>query len=389
MIFDTTDLVYYLISIPLTLLLCRLLVPSLTTTRTPSLRVPEVDVVVESRTNTGSNSVKESVETAREHQPASENTVTETNDNTARVNEIAAAIGGTSRVEESEEKAMHAQVPPIEVENKSIRKNTVEQQQHVVTRNSGEVTAQEGGAPGLVSYNGTVVTRHNYNQPTPNEFEIQKSILVAANARSVKGLLEIVDTHVTQLNSVNVSTLIHRLASITQNHEQSQKALTRDHRMKKVLRRAVELARISSCQSLSNISWAVGKLQLSDEKEVVEAIVGAAKTRLEHFRPQNFSNMLYGLSRVNHYDKALMEMVAKRVLGTIHNFKPQEVSNLLYAYGRLNCFHEELLKEICDCVAILTPHYDGHGIGNIMCSLARLNYPDKKLMDIFEMASSN
>lgn len=122
--------------------LCRLLVPSLTTTRTPSLRVPEVDVVVESRTNTGSNSVKESVETAREHQPASENvvrktargsyrcfnvqTVTETNDNTARVNEIAAAIGGTSRVEESEEKAMHAQVPPIEVENKSIRKNTVE-----------------------------------------------------------------------------------------------------------------------------------------------------------------------------------------------------------------------------------------------------------------------
>lgn len=116
--------------------------------------------------------------------------------------------------------------------------------------------------PLLICDQGTVVTRHNYNQPTPNEFEIQKSILVAANARwgalpllifegdqksdirSVKGLLEIVDTHVTQLNSVNVSTLIHRLASITQNHEQSQKALTRDHRMKKVLRRAVEVSTV-------------------------------------------------------------------------------------------------------------------------------------------------
>ncbi|KAF4754577.1 hypothetical protein FOZ62_000749 [Perkinsus olseni] len=118
-----------------------------------------------------------------------------------------------------------------------------------------------------------------------------------------------------------------------------------------------------------------------EEKEVMQAIVEAAKTRLDHFRPQNFSNMLYGLSRVGYCDKPLMELVSKKVAGTLCTFKPQEVSNLLYAYGRLNCFNEQLLQEISACVSAMMPRYDGHGVGNIMCSLARLNYPSKELLD--------
>ncbi|KAF4666337.1 hypothetical protein FOZ61_009916 [Perkinsus olseni] len=222
---------------------------------------------------------------------------------------------------------------------------------------------------------------HCQQQPTANEFEIQRNILAAANSRSVNSLLLIVDMHLNELNSVNVSTLIHRLASITQNQEQSQRALARDARVKQILQRAIELAPTSSCQSLSNICWAIGKLQMVEEKDVVQAIVEAAKTRLDHFRPQNFSNMLYGLSRVGYCDRELMELVAGKVANTLCTFKPQELSNLLYAYGRLNCYNEELLQEICSCVAAMMPRYDGQGVGNVMCSLAKLNYPCGHLMD--------
>ncbi|KAF4758363.1 hypothetical protein FOZ63_001669, partial [Perkinsus olseni] len=218
-------------------------------------------------------------------------------------------------------------------------------------------------------------------QPTANEFEIQRNILAAANSRSVNSLLLIVDMHLNELNSVNVSTLIHRLASITQNQEQSQRALARDARVKQILQRAIELAPTSSCQSLSNICWAIGKLQMVEEKDVVQAIVEAAKTRLGHFRPQNFSNMLYGLSRVGYCDRELMDLVAGKVANTLCTFKPQELSNLLYAYGRLNCYNAELLQEICSCVAAMLPRYDGQGVGNVMCSLAKLNYPCGHLMD--------
>ncbi|KAF4650360.1 hypothetical protein FOZ61_000391 [Perkinsus olseni] len=434
MIFGVSDILYYLISIPLTIWLCRLLSPSLLAAQPDSARVPEVDAPLKTRVETSRKSpaketfeskstsageqeeedgtrgdkVREGVrapETTAELQAAGESVmsvggppiVSDDVPKTAEVGVIAAAAAaarvdvaaaGSSR--STVEHTSPAGTLPQAVDGgQSTTANSAEQEKRVGAHDRGE----DGEPPGFETHrpvwSGGVHLRQqdtaggyqNHRQPTANEFEIQRTILTAANSRSVNGLLAIVDMHVNQLNSVNVSTLIHRLASITQNQEQSQKALTRDPRMKRVLRRAVELAPTSSCQSLSNISWAVGKLQMVEEKEVMQAIVEAAKTRLDHFRPQNFSNMLYGLSRVGYCDKALMELVSKKVAGTLCTFKPQEVSNLLYAYGRLNCFNEQLLQEISACVSAMMPRYDGHGVGNIMCSLARLNYPSKELLD--------
>lgn len=59
--------------------------------------------------------------------------------------------------------------------------------------------------------------------------------------RSISSLLLIVEKHLDELNSVNVSTLIHRLASITQNQEQNQRVLANDPRVKEVLRRAIDV----------------------------------------------------------------------------------------------------------------------------------------------------
>ncbi|KAF4661305.1 hypothetical protein FOL47_006754 [Perkinsus chesapeaki] len=447
MVFEVSDLLYYLVSIPLTLWLCRVFAPSFFSISEGPSSVPEADKPMKVHME----SAPPPTPVEREKCPAPMEVVEEKVEEDGKTATAAAAAEEEELPKEDEEiiaAPSSKEEGSIEVADEKCGRRVEQQQQQVdeeteaqvaaaallvaeaaekaerveqgeqeeeemsllvipasaVKRDRPASTKNEGGPrrkstslstdtepPGFEKYRpnssggggggGGGGGYRGHRQPTANEFEIQKNILNAANSRSVNGLLAIVDLHVEQLNSVNVSTLIHRLASITQNHEGTQRALARDGRVKRVLERAIELAPTSSCQSLSNICWAIGKLQMAEEKDVVQAIVEAAKTRLDHFRPQNFSNMLYGLSRVGYYDKELMDLVARKVANNLCTFKPQEVSNLLYAYGRLNCYNESLLSEICICVAAMMCRYDGQGVGNVMCSLAKLNYHCNHLMD--------
>ncbi|KAF4746594.1 hypothetical protein FOZ62_029259, partial [Perkinsus olseni] len=407
MVVDISDILYYLVSIPLTLWLCRIFTPTYFPPGelAATAKVPHVDVAPEPRIGSaplptavppdeeaaGSNKVQaaeeengqdsepSAVQEAKEVLAIAEDEAAEQHldEGAAVLPELLSGAVVTEGPEEPRTPDIDAEAaaqiaaaaalvneatrtsrgPPLAAGQTSLLGtppvviSTKEQQPQEGAVRSGH----EGEPPGFEIYRANSSSGHSgqppppqqevvggyrnhcqQQQPTANEFEIQRNILAAANSRSVNSLLLIVDMHLNELNSVNVSTLIHRLASITQNQEQSQRALARDARVKQILQRAIELAPTSSCQSLSNICWAIGKLQMVEEKDVVQAIVEAAKTRLGHFRPQNFSNMLYGLSRVGYCDRELMDLVAGKVANTLCTFKPQELSNLLYAYGRLN-----------------------------------------------------
>ncbi|KAF4731724.1 hypothetical protein FOZ62_014394, partial [Perkinsus olseni] len=56
MVFDVSDILYYLISIPLAIWLCRLLSPSLLAAQPASARVPEVDAPLKTRVETSRKS---------------------------------------------------------------------------------------------------------------------------------------------------------------------------------------------------------------------------------------------------------------------------------------------------------------------------------------------
>ncbi|EER18787.1 hypothetical protein Pmar_PMAR006407 [Perkinsus marinus ATCC 50983] len=351
MVFDINDILYYVVTIALIIWLYRIFSTSPTTTgEVPAKEVAGVDEAVPE----SSGPVPVATTGAAVHEECAQEQGTditekeETTDETPTVESVHLNVAA---------EAVAEIVAAAVLVNEVTRRSSKEEEKDAMV----SPTALLG--PAASDTNGPNARRvgghSNQRQATANEFEIQRSILAAANSRSISSLLLIVEKHLDELNSVNVSTLIHRLASITQNQEQNQRVLANDPRVKEVLRRAIDLAPTSSCQSLSNICWAIGKLQMVEEKDVVRAIVEAAKSQLEE----------------------LMDLVAEKVANTLYTFKPQEVSNLLYAYGRLNCYNEKLLQEICACVATMMPRYDGQGVGNVICSLAKLKYPCIQLMD--------
>lgn len=142
---------------------------------------------------------------------------------------------------------------------------------------------------------------------------INSQIIQVAEAGDLAKLITTIENYLEQMNLVNVSTAMHRLAKLTSASPQSQSCL-RQHPVlagllataRSALARAEGSGSPPQCQALSNITWSMATISLVD----LELLRKAAYLSHRH----------------------------------VHSFKPYELSSALWAYAKL----DSLSREACE-----------------------------------------
>lgn len=215
------------------------------------------------------------------------------------------------------------------------------------------------------------------------------SISVAINrhimgARSVKELLDVVDSCSNDFDFFNTSTAISRVPKLVHSNYNVGKGSI-DFNTKNLLDKLGGLmsSQIASfdARGLANAAWAFGKLRYSPDKGLPEQISAAALRKLDQFSPQNLSNMLWSFVYLQHKDSKLLVEASAKVRDFITQFKPQELSNVIWALASMEYYDENLLRALASQTLFLVHDFKEQELSNTLWAFAKLKYYDKQLFE--------
>jgi len=229
---------------------------------------------------------------------------------------------------------------------------------------------------------------------------INRQIMIAADSGNVSNLLGLIDEHLMQMNMVNLSTALHRMAklagscadvAITMRQHPTLRSLA--ERVHAMIERAKSNSSWPQCQALSNITWAFATLDYLDLPLLVEASTVVCnniksfkafelsmtlwafaklgedhrearkcgsrlfKVAAEHmkshtsefpFRCLVMSAWAFATAKRSH--QQLFEIMAPELLLNLTDANPLEISNIVWSYAAVGVKHDELFMQIGDRV---------------------------------------
>lgn len=133
---------------------------------------------------------------------------------------------------------------------------------------------------------------------------INSEIVSVANSNDIARLIDTIQKYLHEMNLVNITTAIHRLAKLVDCGAQSQSALVR-HPVVQALTSAaqVRLKSISadgsapSCQALSNIMWSLAVLQIANW-DLLQEVALLTVNYIAYFKPMELSTLLWAFSKI-------------------------------------------------------------------------------------------
>lgn len=225
---------------------------------------------------------------------------------------------------------------------------------------------------------------------------INSQIIAVADTGDLALTVSTIEAYVPEMNLVNISTALHRLAKLTANDQQAQLRL-RQHPVLTALlaaaRQLLDRARAGGasphCQALSNITWALATIQFADVP-LLEAVAELSHGRVADFKPFELSATLWAFAKLdavdpaachcaadlfwaaaeyipNHadvftfrclvmtawafatakqHDGRLFRGIAARMLPMVQTANCQELANAAWAFSTAGVRHERLLSEL-------------------------------------------
>ncbi|KAF4680412.1 hypothetical protein FOZ62_004856, partial [Perkinsus olseni] len=216
------------------------------------------------------------------------------------------------------------------------------------------------------------------------QMAIQQRIMQAANmyrdpCRTIAEILSVFDEFQrdgVEFNEIHTSTALHRLATaITKSGAGGSRPsdgcgggggaanstnasvmatyVTSDARFVRLVERAKVLLPGATTRAVSNITWALSKLNYTDEG-ILDIVTEYMLTNLESFDTQGVSNCLYafGLLRCSSGDRRrlLLDRLCEHIPPRLNEFKPQEISNCVYALARLGHRDDNFLAVVASYI---------------------------------------
>ncbi|KAF4657292.1 hypothetical protein FOL47_008528 [Perkinsus chesapeaki] len=245
------------------------------------------------------------------------------------------------------------------------------------------------------------------------QMAIQQRIMQAANmyrdpCRTIAEILSVFDEFQrdgVEFNEIHTSTALHRLAtaitkggssnnsrmmsnneghSSTNNNNASVMAtyVTSDSRFIRLVERARVLLPRATTRAVSNITWALSKLNYTDEG-ILDIVTEYMLANLESFDTQGVSNCLYafGLLRCSSGERRrlLLDRLCEHIPPRLKEFKPQEISNCVYALARLGHRDDNFLAVVAAYIPGCIEHFKAQEMSNVAYSYALLSYRDDPL----------
>jgi len=162
---------------------------------------------------------------------------------------------------------------------------------------------------------------------------INSHIIAVADTGNLNLLVSTIEVYVSQMNLVNISTALHRLAKLTAAGGTEQ-ALLRQHPVLSALLQsaAATLARAEiggatpHCQALSNITWSMATIQYVD-MPLLEMVAALACKHVSGFKPFELSSTLWAFAKLGSTEPAacdcalpLFEVAAEVLLDHADDF---------------------------------------------------------------------
>lgn len=262
---------------------------------------------------------------------------------------------------------------------------------------------------------------------------INGQIISAAETGNLNHLVGTIDTHLSDMNLVNLSTALHRLAKMTATDYNAQMQLRRTlmpkllFGLRESLKRAIAGDRPPKSQALSNITWALASMQLPDIP-LVEMLAVQTSLQLADFKHFELSTTLWAFAKlgsidaaVNKYslqlfaaaseyiityadqftfrglvmtswafatakqhDARLFRAIAVQLMPAAHTANCQELANTAWAFSTAGVHKERLFNRLAEEAIPRLSEFKAQELSSILWSFASIGFSHEAF---FEAAS--
>lgn len=179
--------------------------------------------------------------------------------------------------------------------------------------------------------------------PQPDRVNVQLNQLIV-HAGTPERILQVVDENFEQLNVVNLITALHRLATVSLASRKA--AVRRELRFRRLVTKLSDTVRKADPaslkpQDLSNVVWGLTKLGVQNGV-LFNLLAERILLRLEAFKPVNLSMTLWAFARSGIYDEKLLAATSGEVKRQLKDFQPQQVANTAWAFAKCGYVDQEL-----------------------------------------------
>jgi len=186
-----------------------------------------------------------------------------------------------------------------------------------------------------------------------------------------------------QMNGVNLSTALHRVAKWSKKQRLDLAEVRDTAQWKKLVRLTHQKLGELTAQGVANTLWAVGTMQLpiNDEPKFIADVIAAAEEHVESFTPQALANSAWACATMGWQHTSLLGKVQRCCVSSFSSFNPQDLSNIAWAFGTLGFLTQPFLDGTAKVALPMVAACKPGEMANIVWAFARANQRPKELFD--------
>jgi len=205
----------------------------------------------------------------------------------------------------------------------------------------------------------------------------------------VAQLFSVILTHLPQMNLVNLSTAVHRLAKLTANDSIAQADLRRHPALEELLR-ATSLAfshldpNEAQPQSLSNVAWSLATLRLAN-RQLIQVISGLAVAKIAWFKPFELSTMLWAFAKLGTIEpatwcaKPVFQAAAAHIMKQVQHFGFRCLATTAWAFATARQRHARLFRSIATQMLSMVHAANCQEMANTAWAFGTADFHDNQL----------
>mmetsp|Transcript_109755 Transcript_109755/g.321301 ORF Transcript_109755/g.321301 Transcript_109755/m.321301 type:complete len:958 (-) Transcript_109755:96-2969(-) len=185
---------------------------------------------------------------------------------------------------------------------------------------------------------------------------INAQIIAASETGGLHQLVSTILLHLPQMNLVNLSTAIHRLAKLTANDVSVQAELRQHPALEELLRAtSAAFACLDSSeaqpQSLSNVAWSLATMRLMN-RQLIQVVAGLATSNISSFKPFELSTMLWAFAKLGTIEpttwciKPVFQAAATHIMKQVQHFGFRCLATTAWAFATARQRHARLFRSI-------------------------------------------
>ena len=234
---------------------------------------------------------------------------------------------------------------------------------------------------------------------------INKQIIAASQASTVKPLLTVISQHLWQMNVINLSTAAHRLAKLVSSKDSVHVAKVRQHPVVSQLFSAI-LDKVDGAaagsiqpQAISNVTWSLANLRFIENPTLVYVLAHLLAETMYAFQPFELTTTIWAFAKLVSATegndaagklawspKYLFEVVGEHISQSTEDYGFRCLATIAWSFASVHHRKASLFRSIARQMKGIAGEANGQEVGNTVWAFATVGYHDS---DLFSMLAEH